>query len=156
MNCNIIPVATGDKWIGYGIRASSSVIRELIQDTKKEVVLTAYLLTNREIVSYLHTALNRGISVIIYIYAGNNPFKESGAAKALYELKNKYPYLRIVEVNKIMLHAKVIISDGERMYCGSANLSDQGMDTNYELGFLINDSVTSCKIRDLIQKLDES
>ena len=156
MNSEIIPVATGDNWIGYGVRSSSSVIRDLILDAKKEVVLTAYLLTNHEIVSQIKQVLDRGVSVIVYIYIDRNAnsFQTTKAVTQLYALKEEYPYLKIIEVRNGMLHAKVIISDGHSIYCGSANLSYTALESNYELGFLVRDGNIAGKICDLLQKLE--
>ena len=158
MNSDIIPVATGDKWIGYGVRSSSSVIRDLIMDAKKEVVLTAYILTNQEIVSQIKQALDRGISVIVYMYIDRNPnsFQITKAVTRLYDLKEEYPYLKIIEVRNVLLHAKVIISDGHSIYCGSANLSNTALESNYELGFLVRDGNTAGKMCDLLQKLEDT
>jgi phosphatidylserine/phosphatidylglycerophosphate/cardiolipin synthase-like enzyme len=53
------------------------------------------------------------------------------------------PRLRILEVSTSlaeMVHAKCIVADGKRGYLGSANLSVRGLETNFELGVLLDES----------------
>jgi len=44
---------------------------------------------------------------------------------------------------QVLLHAKIVISDGEKGYMGSANLSWSGLDENFELGLSLSGSQAS-------------
>ena len=153
MESHIVPVATGPAWVGYGVRAFDSVIRELIGEARDELVLTVYLLTSREIVAALERALSRGVAVEVFLDGDTRSKSDIKLIDQLYALRTEYPYLQISEVNSGILHAKIIIADGRRVLVGSANLSPSALLNNYELGILLEDNAVAGKIRDLIEKL---
>lgn len=152
---NFFPVATGEKWIGNSVRHTSSVINELINDSEKSLIITAYLITSDEIVNQIETALNKGINVKIYNYNKQENRSHIYNIDKLHELASNYPYLNVIDINDVVLHAKIIISDMKIMYCGSANLSQHALDSNYELGFLIEDTEVIGKIAQLLSKLSK-
>lgn len=47
MDKNVRIVATGEKWIGKGVRSTSSVIEELIDSTENSLLITIYILSDR-------------------------------------------------------------------------------------------------------------
>ena len=152
---NFFPVATGEKWIGNSVRHTSSVINELINDAEKSLIFTAYLITSDDIVDQIEKALNRGVTVKVYIYNKQDNQSHIYNIEKLHELASNYPYLTVIDINDVVLHAKIIISDMKVMYCGSANLSQHALDSNYELGFLIEDSEVIGKIAQLLSKLSK-
>lgn len=151
---DIVPVASGEMWIGYGVRSFHSTIHELISESKEHLVMTVYILSNKDIVNDLEDALQRGIGVDIYIYEHNLNIKGE-AIRRMRELEDKYSYLNIRMVENEMLHAKVLVADGSRVIAGSANLTQSGMIVNYELGFLVNNPTIATNILNLIRRLDE-
>ena len=155
MYSDITPVATGDAWIGYGVRSFRSVINELIANAKSELIMTVYVLTNREIVEDIKGALDRGVAVAIYLYQDDKKIPESEAVNCIFELKKEFPYLTINPVNNKVLHAKIIVADGKKVLVGSANLTISAMISNYELGFLVDDARVAGKVIELIQKMRE-
>lgn len=152
MKAKIVPVATGEKWVGSGVRSFKSVIRELIYTASNELVMTVYVLTSSDIVNDLQKALERGISVEIYLYAEGIE-KENDKVQAIISLQDEYEYLHIYKIQNDMLHAKVLIADGVKVISGSANFTLSGMTQNYELGFLVNDPDIAMKILTLVKRL---
>ncbi|NOR47441.1 MAG: endonuclease, partial [Methanosarcinaceae archaeon] len=69
MLVDIIPVASGEKWIGYGVRSFQSIIHELISKASNELVMTVYVITSMDIIDDLRNALERGVGVEIYLYS---------------------------------------------------------------------------------------
>jgi len=153
LNVNITPVATGDAWIGYGVRSSVSVISELITNANVELVMTAYLLTNHEIVKEIKEALTRGVSVAIYLYDDGKKITETDAVYSVFKLKQEFPYLKINIVKDKVLHAKILVADGKKVLVGSANLTHPAMTSNYEMGFLIEDAGVAGQVLELIKKM---
>jgi len=150
----IIPVATGEKWVGYGIRSFRSVINDLISNATNELYLTAYVLTDMSIVNKLKNALERGVQVEIYLYVDESSIRNETVDYIL-NLKREFNYLKIHRIENEILHAKVLVADGKKVLSGSANFTFSGMTNNYELGFLIEDPYTALQILKLIKKLGE-
>ncbi|TQD23581.1 phospholipase D-like domain-containing protein [Methanolobus vulcani] len=152
MKAEIVPVATGEKWVGSGVRSFKSVIRELISTASNELVMTVYVLTSSDIVNDLQKALERGINVEIYLYAEGIE-KENDKVQTIIRLQDEYEYLHIYKIQNDMLHAKVLVADGVKVISGSANFTLSGMTKNYELGFLVSDPDIAMKILTLIKRL---
>ena len=152
MHVDIVPVATGEKWIGYGVRSFQSVIHELISKASNELVMTVYVLTSMDIVDDLRNALERGVGIEIYLYSEEMQ-KENDAVKSILQLENEYDYLKLYRIKEDMLHAKVLVADGGKVLSGSANFTFSGMIKNYELGFLVIDSTIAMQILTLIKRL---
>jgi len=153
MHANIIPVATGDAWIGYGVRSFRSVISELITNSLSKLIMTAYVLTNIEIVEEIRGALNRGVVVEIYLYDDGKEITQTEAVHQIINLKQEFPYLDIIFIKSKVLHAKIIIADSRVVLVGSANLTLPAMVSNYEMGFLIDDPGIAGKLTDLVYKM---
>ena len=153
MFVNITPVATGDVWIGYGVRSFRSVITELITNANTELIMTAYLLTNLEIVNEIKGALSRGVAVAIYLYDDGKKIIDTDAVSYIFKLQQEFPYLNICIIKNKVLHAKILVADGKKVLAGSANLTQPAMVSNYELGFLIEDAGVAGQVIDLIQKM---
>ena len=152
MLVDIIPVATGEKWIGYGVRSFQSIIHELISKASNELVMTVYVITSMDIVDDLRNALERGVGVEIYLYSEEKQ-EENDAVLSILKLKDEFDYLKLYRIKEEMLHAKVLVADGDKVLSGSANFTFSGMFKNYELGFLVNDSTIAMQILTLIKRL---
>jgi len=140
---NVTLVATGYQWIGNGVRAFDSKIIELIAGSKKNLLLTAYSLTNFKVIEKIEECLERGVSVEVYINQDENNTK---ALEKLEQIRINYPYLHIKVIASGTLHAKIIVSDQTRVLIGSANLTHSGMLKNYELGVEITDNEISQQV----------
>jgi len=145
-------VSTGEKWVGYGFRSFSSVIEEMMSVAEKEIVMTAYVISDMKVVDSVKNALERGISVEIFIYLPDSSQRTS-AVNEIFKLSKEYRYLRIHTISDEVLHAKVLIVDGDRVLVGSANPTFGGMVKNYELGFLVKDGRIAQKVLTLLSRL---
>jgi len=150
---DICIVATGERWVGYGIRSFSSVTKELMDSAKKELLMTVYVLTDTNTVSNIRGALERGVSVEIFIYSPDS-FQKNQAVDEILRLEEEYDYLRIHRIEDKILHAKVLITDNRKILTGSANLTFGGMVRNYELGFLVEDAKIAQKAIRLLRRLE--
>lgn len=150
---NIRIVATGERWVGYGIRSFASVTRDLMDSAKKELLMTVYVITDTNTVDNIRRALERGISVEIFIYSPDS-FETNQALDEIFRLQEEYAYLKIHRIEDEVLHAKVLIADNKKILAGSANLTFGGMVKNYELGFLVEDSKMAQKTIRLLRRLE--
>ena len=71
----------------------------------------------------------------------------------MFKLSKEYRYLRIHTISDEVLHAKVLIVDGDRVLAGSANPTFGGMVKNYEPGFLVKDGRIAQKVLTLLRRL---
>ena len=145
-------VSTGEKWVGYGFRSFSSVIEEMMSVAEKEIVMTAYVISDMKVVDSVKNALERGISVEIFIYLPDSSQRTS-AVNEIFKLSKEYRYLKIHTISDEVLHAKVLIVDGDRVLAGSANPTFGGMVKNYEPGFLVKDGRIAQKVLTLLRRL---
>ena len=119
---------------------------------EKEIVMTAYVISDMKVVDSVKNALERGISVEIFIYLPDSSQRTS-AVNEIFKLSKEYRYLRIHTISDEVLHAKVLIVDGDRVLVGSANPTFGGMVKNYELGFLVKDGRIAQKVLTLLRRL---
>ena len=105
----------------------NNAILPLIQRAKREIYVSIFYLTNKDIIEALIDAKRRGVDVrIIYDAVGANSMKE------------KVKYLRISKVPVKVEnwggkdHEKNMVIDGEYFITGSANFSNSGMKKNDE------------------------
>lgn len=150
----VLAVATGEKWVGYGIRSFSSIIAEIMNCAEKELVMTVYVISDRDTVKNIKSALERGISVEIFVYLPD-PAHRTGAIDEIFRLKDEYSYLTVHTIQDKILHAKVLVADGRKVLAGSANPTFGGMVKNYELGLLVEDSRIAQKILTMLRRLIE-
>ena len=148
----VLAVATGEKWVGYGVRSFSSMIEEIMNCAEKELVMTAYVISDMNIVKNIKNALEKGISVEIFIYLPD-PAHRTGATDEILRLKDEYSYLTIHMISDKILHAKVLVADGRKVLAGSANPTFGGMVKNYELGLLVEDGRIAQKILTMLRRL---
>jgi len=146
-------VTTGEKWIGYGFRSFSSVIEEMLTNAKREVVITIYMISDMKVVENVKKALEKGITIEIFINNSELVTNGNDAINAIFNLKKSYQYLRIYNIYNDVLHAKILVGDNKHVLIGSANLTFSGMVKNYELGFLINDYRIAKNILTLLRRL---
>jgi cardiolipin synthase len=148
----VLAVATGEEWIGYGVRSFSSMIEEIMDHAEKELVMTVYVISDMNVVENIKNALERGISVEIFIYLPD-PSHKTGAIDEISRLKDKYSYLTIHMIRDKILHAKVLVADSRKVLAGSANPTFGGMVKNYEMGFLVEDGRIAQKVLTMLRRL---
>jgi len=150
MNDEIQIVATGSKWIGKGVRTTYSVIKDIITSSKYSLLITAYYLSNNDILEEIENSLKKGVEILMYI---NDP--ENNACNLrnhLNILENNYSNFTIYRIYEDFFHAKIIISDRKKVLIGSANLTKKGMYSNYELGVVINNPEIAFEIENIVRR----
>lgn len=149
---NIQIVASGEKWVGYGTRSFSSVVEEAVSQTRNSLVMTIYVITDMNIVRSIESALEKGVSVEIYMYS-HSSFQSSRAVNRINNLEKEFSYMKVHRFENEVLHAKVLVSDRKRVITGSANPTFGGMVKNYEIGFLIEDESIAHETLKLLRRL---
>lgn len=153
MKYNYEIVATGDKWMGYGVKTTSRAVDELIDKSEKSLLFTIYIITDKNILKKIIAALERGVNVEVFLYRGEE-FDQQGIASEISKLEKKYENFKVyIGSSDEFIHSKVLISDKHSILIGSANLTSKGLSSNYELGILIDDEDVSFKVESIIKKL---
>ncbi len=148
-------VASGKKWIGQGIRSTNHVINELIDESYEKILLTIFVVTDKEILNNIEAALKRKIEVDILINVDENDLINENILKELIKFKSEYENLNLYKIIEEKIHAKIVIADGKKLLIGSANLTYHGLNKNYELGILIEDSEVAYDVETIIKRLIE-
>ncbi len=132
-------IATGELFVGYGVRSIGAVITEIIREARCEIQIMAYLITSPDFVDLLVSAAERGVSVTVVI----NDMQEQPQEireKLLYAAR-KFNYFVVSEFcqkYKGSLHAKVIVVDRQKAVIGSANFTKHGIESgNHEIAVLV-------------------
>ena len=114
-------VASGEKWIGEGVKSSSNVISDLIEESFNTLTLTIFIIHDYQIWNKLKSAVGRRVKVEIFIY-DNPDTKYRGLFDKVVEYsKYNSAYLKVHKTNDDYIHSKVIIADKSKVYLGSAN-----------------------------------
>jgi putative cell wall-binding protein len=100
-------IATGGKLVGSGIRSFSSSIKSLFESSNDIIVLTAYILSEENVIKYILDALRRGVIVDILM----NDSEQRKNNSELYKLETEFQNLRIYPIKEALLHSMVLISD---------------------------------------------
>jgi len=147
-------VASGEKWIGYGIGTIYDAIMKTINFSKNSLVMTIFVVTDKSIIKAIKKALERGVFINIYYYSLiNNTFHQKNIS-ALKKLSEKYSHLILNDVEDV-LHAKVLIGDEEKVVLSSANFSYGGFYSNYEIGVVLSDVTVAHKMITLFRRLEK-
>jgi len=154
MSVNVEIVASGYRWVGYGIRSFLSEIKEMLTTARNEVLMTVYIINDMEVVKLIKKSIDRGVFVEIFIYIPDYSGITDVALKIL-EMKDRYPNLKVTEMSDEVLHAKVIVVDGKKVLVGSANPTRAGFITNYELGLVLESVEIAQKITILLRRIGE-
>jgi len=146
-------VATGEGWIGHGIRSFADEIHDLLRGATEQIVMTAYLIKDDSIMDDIDKAVKRGVSIDIFYWDSDDMPVNRTAVDRLSSVP-KSDNIRIHPVREGRLHAKVIVVDREAVLIGSANLTYSAMTDNYELGLVIKDGKIASDVIELLRGLD--
>lgn len=111
-------------------------IRALIGTATKSIDVEVEELSDYDVVNDLAIQADNGSKVRIVL---SDITPSSAQNTAVTKLK-AHPNVSLVTTHDPYIHAKAIIVDGTRMYVGSANLTDNSMDNNRELGLVTETS----------------
>ena len=110
----------------------------LVRGARVSLDLYAEVLRDPEVLDALAAAAERGIRVRIII----SPSADFAAE--VDELTASGVDIRFS--SSLYIHAKLIITDGERAFIGSQNLSATSLDQNRELGIIVDDPVNLARL----------
>ena len=143
--------------VSGGPRHRRSYIREAFQvniaSAADEILIaTPYFVPGPRIIRYLLRAARRGVKVRLLLPA------RSDVPLILVLGRSSYSTLlrggiEIYELEREILHAKVMLIDGERTVIGSANLDQRSFHRNYEINCIVDNLEFGGQIRALL--LDE-
>jgi cardiolipin synthase len=143
--------------ISGGPRQRRSYIREAFQvniaaAAEEILIATPYFVPGPRIIRSLLRAVRRGVAVRLLLPARSDvPFMLLlGRSSYATLLKGG---VKIFELEREILHAKVMLIDSERTVIGSANLDQRSFHRNYEINCLVDNVQFGRQIRDLL--LDE-
>lgn len=142
-------IASGEKWLGCGVRSTFSILKEIINSSKESILLTVYILKDHSVIGLIENALDRGILVDIFASRDDKTLDTY-----ISFLQKGYDNLHIHLTDEIM-HSKVLISDNSRIIIGSANLTHSGLHRNYELGVVIDSLEMAYELEKLIRRIHE-
>ncbi len=153
-----------DPWVGDaavniisgGPRQRRSFIREsflvnIAAAAEEIVIATPYFVPGPRIIRALFRAVRRGVRVQLLLPARSDvPFMLLlGRSSYATLLKGG---VEIFELEREILHAKVMLIDGERAIIGSANLDQRSFHRNFEINCLVDNSDFGAQIRDLLRE----
>lgn len=143
--------------VSGGPRQRRSYIREAFQvniaSASDEILIaTPYFVPGPRIIRSLLRAARRGVKVKLLLPA------RSDVPLVLLLGRSSYSTLlrggvEIYELEREILHAKVMLIDGERTVIGSANLDQRSFHRNYEINCIVDNMEFGRQIRELL--LDE-
>ena len=144
---------------------TKSVITELLgQASNVDIHITAYLFSDHheftpEIIDLLKGCLDRFCSIWMVV---DHLYKESssgGYKKPIDELKklNEHANFHLFNFDKegdnAILHAKIIVIDRKEAFIGSANITNQAMIDNYEIGLQIRSGSHPGNLAKMIERI---
>jgi phosphatidylserine/phosphatidylglycerophosphate/cardiolipin synthase-like enzyme len=145
------PGATGEQ------RLTAAVLHELIAGALKRILLVSYAAyTIPEVATDLEAAVARGCQVDVVFettqdsegkYAG--PSRPFGAVPGI----SRWRWLADKRTDDAVLHAKLLVIDGQRALVSSANLTARALHRNLEAGVLTNDAHLAAQLEDHLRRL---
>ena len=145
-------VWTGDSYT-KNLRATPVVIRQLIASAQTHILVTIYSYQRGEkFISYLVSALERGIIVDVYLNLSQSKSRTRVGQEVIDDEMHAFlepfgsrrPHLfyddRFTMTEEYFsLHAKCLVIDGQTCFIGSANFTERGSERNVELGLVVDD-----------------
>jgi phosphatidylserine/phosphatidylglycerophosphate/cardiolipin synthase-like enzyme len=136
-------------------------VLETVDGAREELVMTSPFIHERgihEIFGALIRALKRGVRLTVLTHAADDlSSPQSVALEAIRReaerIQRRLIVYSVSTADRGLLHAKLVIADGERMILGSANLTGPGLTSNLEAGVVLGsrEALTALRmIRELI------
>ncbi len=140
--------------ISGGPRQRRSYIREAFQvniaSAAGEILIaTPYFVPGPRIIRSLLRAARRGVRVRLLLPARSDVKLVLLLGRSSYSTLLKGG-VEIYELNREILHAKVMLIDGERSVIGSANLDQRSFHRNYEINCVVDNIEFGGQIRELL------
>lgn len=139
-----------------------NAILELFSETQKDLLIVSPFLHKQGIkyvVSSITQALNRGVRVMIITHNADDIASDQSIAleeirKDAERLNGKFILYTANVPEGNLLHAKIVVSDEQKVIIGSANLTGPGLETNFEVGVVLG-AIQAKEIARVINQLIE-
>lgn len=140
-------VITGPDSPAAPVRLTSEVVRQLIDDARKRVMLVSYAAYQMpSIISALDRAAARGVRIDLILESPE--FLEGGGGAAAYAKYRTYHWpFEQREHSEAKLHAKAVIVDSRNVLLTSANMTNSAYDKNIEVGVLCRGGTTAQRVQ---------
>ena len=145
-------IVSGTKWIQGNVLSTEKAIKQIIDESYGTLLMTIYIFTNEELLKHIVDALNRNVDIEIYVYE-NDDLQYKKILYKLKSLENVYSNLNLHISVEEFIHAKVLIADTVNVIIGSANLTHNGLKSNYELGIFLKDEEIAYDVERIIKRL---
>ena len=144
-------VISGPSSDSTAVRLTSSVISELIHDSRESLLVVSFAAFGvTDVVNELEGAARRGVRIDLILEStadqGGTLHGSVGASAAFEAIRQdvtfwSWPENRrpVVGASRAALHAKLVVADERVALLGSANLTDKALAVNLELGVIIRD-----------------
>ncbi|MDD5287145.1 MAG: phospholipase D-like domain-containing protein, partial [Desulfuromonadaceae bacterium] len=142
--------------ISGGPRKRRSYIREAFQvniaSAAEEILIaTPYFVPGLRIIRSLLRAARRGVRLQLLLPARSDVPLMMLLGRSSYATLLRGG-IEIFELDREILHAKVMLIDGERTVIGSANLDQRSFNRNYEINCIVDNAEFGGQIRSLLQE----
>lgn len=127
--------------------AMPEVFETLMYAARRELFITTpYYVPNEAMQSALCASARRGVATTVIFPARNDSWVVAAASRSYY-FDLLAAGVRIFEYHGGLLHAKLLVLDGEVTLIGSANMDRRSFDLNYENNILFYDPALSAALR---------
>jgi cardiolipin synthase A/B len=142
--------------VSGGPHHRSSYIRDAflfsIASASEEIIIaTPYFVPGPRIIRSLLRAARRGVMIRLLLPARSDVPLVRILGRGFYGALLKEG-IEIRELEREILHAKVMLIDGERTVIGSANLDQRSFHRNFEINCIIDSSAFGRQIRNMLQE----
>jgi len=134
---NVIIVSGGPHHRSSYIR--SAFLAAITSASESVLIVTPYFVPGPRIIRSLLRAVRRGVRVRILLSAKSDVPLMRLVGRSYYTALLKEG-IEICELEREVLHAKVMLIDGERTVIGSANLDQRSFHRNFEINAIIDNS----------------
>ena len=146
---NVIIVSGGPHHRSSIIR--SAFLAAITSASESVLIATPYFVPGPRIIRSLLRAVRRGVRVRILLSAkGDIPLMRF-MGRSYYSALLKEG-IEICELERELLHAKVMLIDGERTVIGSANLDQRSFHRNFEINGIIDNSTFGRQIARMLEQ----
>ncbi|SRR5579863_8016722 len=129
-----------------GARTTLGVLTELLASARRHVVIAAPFIQGAEALlsgplgMALIAALNRGVRVDVVSTGASLAGLELGGLRKFGDsrLRTFQPRGNVEDPRSLGSHAKFLLSDEDRAYVGSANITQRGISGHLEIGVLLH------------------
>lgn len=156
-------VWTGPSVANVPVRATAAVLIDLINQSKRELVLMTYSASRSEQIRHaMAEAVHRGVRIDVVVET------KAGAASAITGDEPALAFVGLSGVRiwhwplsaratpKSKMHAKLAVADGRELFVSSVNLTQPGVHDSLEAGILVRGGTAPVRALEYVRALQSS